>query len=42
MLDIQRGVDIDTGIEQFLDILVRFSVPGAGNIGMGKFIDQHK
>ena len=42
MLDIQRGVDIDTGIEQFLDILVAFGMPGTGNIGVGEFIDKHK
>ena len=27
MLDIQRGIDIDTCIQQFLDILVTFQVP---------------
>ncbi len=42
VLDIQRGIDIDTGIEQFLDILVAFGVTGTGNIGMGEFIDKNE
>ena len=42
MLDIQRGIDIDTGIEQFLNILVAFGMPGTGNIGMSEFIDKNE
>ena len=42
MLDIDGGVDIDTGIEQFLDILIAFGVAAAGRVGVGEFIDQNE
>ncbi len=42
MLDIQRRVYIDTGIQQFLNILVPFRVAGTRNIRMGKFIDKNE
>ena len=42
MLDIQRCVDIDTGIKQFLYILVTFGVPGTGNIRVSKFVDKNE
>ncbi len=40
MLDIDRGIDIDPGRQQFLDIEIAFGVAAAFGIGMGKLIDQ--
>ena len=40
MLDIQRCVDINTGIQQFFNILVTFRVAGTGNIRMCEFINK--
>jgi len=42
VLNIQRGVDIYSGIQQFFNILVTFGMPGTGNICMSKFIDEDK
>ena len=42
MLDIQRCIDIDPCIEEFLDILVTFRVAGTRGIGVGQFIDKHE
>ena len=40
MLDIERGPDIDAGIEQFLDILVALGMAAFRRIGMGEFVDD--
>ncbi len=40
MLDIQRGIDVDAGIEQFLDILPALRVARTRRIGMGEFVHQ--
>ncbi len=29
MLDVDRGVDVDAGVEQFVDVLPALQVPGA-------------
>lgn len=42
MLDIQRGVDVDPGAEQFLDILPTLRVPAALDIGVGIFVDERE
>ena len=42
MLDVQRGVDVDAGGEQVLDILVALLMPAAGDVGMGKLVDQRE
>ena len=41
MLDVESGVDIDTGREQVFDIEVALGVTAAGCIRMGKLIDEH-
>ncbi len=40
VLDIERGVDVDAGGDQFLDIHVAFGMPAAGRVGVCQFIDQ--
>ncbi len=42
MLDVDRGVDVDTGGEQFLNVLPAFGVSTAGCIGVRQFVDQHQ
>ena len=40
MLHVDRGVDIDSGVEQLLDILPAFGMPRARGVGMRQFIDE--
>jgi hypothetical protein len=40
VLHIDRGIDIDPGVEQLLDILPAFGVPGALGIRMRQFVHQ--
>ncbi len=42
MLDVQRGIDVDPGIQDFLDILVAFDVAAAGHVGVGQLVDDHQ
>jgi hypothetical protein len=42
VLDVQRGVDVDAGGEQVLDVLVTLFVAAARDVGMRKFIDEHQ
>ena len=42
MLDVERGVDVDTGSDEFLDIHVTFGMPAAWCVGMRQFIDQRE
>ena len=40
VLDVDRGVDIDPGRQQLLDVLVALGVAAAGCIGVGQLVDQ--
>ncbi len=40
MLDVERRIDVDPGVEQFLDILIAFRVPAARSIRVRKLVDQ--
>ncbi len=42
MLDIQRRIDVDSGRQQILDVLIAFDVAAAGNVGMGQLVDQNQ
>ncbi len=42
MLDVDRGVDVDAGSEQFLNVLPTLGMPTAGRIGVRQFVDQHQ
>ena len=42
MLHVKGRVDIDAGLQEFLDILPAFGVPGALGVGVGQFIDENK
>ena len=42
MLDIDRREDVDTGRQQFLDILPALGVTRTRRIGMGQFIDENQ
>ena len=42
VLDVDRGVDIDAGLEQFLHVLPAFGVAFTGQVGMGEFVDQQQ
>ncbi len=40
VLDIERGNDVDAGLENFLDILIALRIAAAGGVGVGQFVDQ--
>ena len=40
VLDVDRGVDVDAGIQQLLHILVALGVAAARQIGVGELVDQ--
>ena len=40
MLDVQRGVDVDAGLEQLLDVLPALGVTAAGGIGVGQLVHE--
>ncbi|MCY1432958.1 hypothetical protein D9M71_489760 [compost metagenome] len=42
MLDVDRGVDVDAGVEQLLHVLPALGVAAAGGVGVGQFVDQHQ
>ncbi|MNT39635.1 hypothetical protein D3C72_1759010 [compost metagenome] len=42
MLDVDRGVHVDAGGEQFLNVLPAFFVTAAGCVGVRQFVDQHQ
>src|SRR5262245_2352027 len=42
MLDVHRGVDVDPGIQQLLNVLVAFGVTAAGDVGVSKLVDQQQ
>ena len=40
MLDVERGPDVDAGLEQFLDILPPLRVTAVRRVGVGEFVDD--
>ncbi len=42
VLDVQRGVDVDAGGQQFLDIQIALGMAAAGRVGVRQFIHQHQ
>ena len=40
VLDVERGDDVDAGVEEFVDVLPSFLVPAAGHVGVGEFVHQ--
>ena len=42
VLDVERRVDVDAGVEQLLDVLVALGVAAAGRVGVGELVDQHQ
>ena len=42
VLDVDRGVHVDAGGEQFLNVLPAFFVTTAGGVGVGQFVHQHQ
>ena len=42
VLDVDRGVDVDAGGEQLLDVLPALGVAGAGRVGVGQLVHQEQ
>ncbi len=42
MLDVERGPDIDAGVQELGDILVALGMACAGGVGMGEFVDDQE
>ncbi len=42
MLDVERGVDVDAGGEQLLDVEVALGVAAAGRVAVRELVDQHQ
>src|ERR1700732_852390 len=42
MLDVERGVDVDAGAEQLLDVEKTLGMASSGRVGMSELIDQHE
>jgi len=40
VLDVDRGDDLDAGLEQFLDVLPALLVPGSGHVAVRELVDQ--
>ncbi len=40
VLDVQRGVHVDPGVEQLLDVLPALGVAGARRVGVGQLVEQ--
>lgn len=40
MLDVDRRDDVDAGVEELADVLPPFLVAGAGDVGVGEFVDE--
>ena len=40
MLDVQRGIDVDAGVEQLLDIEIALGMAASRRVGMGELVDQ--
>ena len=42
VLDVERGIDVDAGGDQLLDIHVALGMPAARRVGVRQFIDQRE
>jgi hypothetical protein len=42
MLDVDRGEDVDAGVEQLLHVLPALVVSAARDVGMGQFVDNER
>ena len=42
MLDVERGVDVDAGGQQLLDIHIALGMAAAGRVGVRELVDQHE
>ena len=42
VLDVERGVDVDAGGDQFLDIHVALRMAAARRVGVREFVDQRE
>ena len=42
VLDVHRRVDVDAGVQQFLDVEVALGMAAPGRVRVGEFIDQHE
>ena len=40
VLDVERGPDVDAGVEQLGDVHVALGVAAAGGVGVGEFVDE--
>ena len=40
MLDVDGGVDVDAGAQEFLDILIPLGVAAARRVGVGELVDE--
>ena len=40
MLDVERGPNVDAGVQQFLDILPPLRVAAVRRVGVGEFVDE--
>ena len=40
MLDVERGPDIDAGVEQFLHVLPAFGMPAIGSVAVSELVDD--
>ncbi len=41
MLDVERGTDVDPGMEQFLHVLVPLAMARAGSVLVRQLVDEH-
>ena len=42
MLDVERGVDVDAGVEQLRDVLPALGVARAGRVGVRQLVEQQQ
>ena len=42
VLDVERGVDVDAGVEQLVHVLPALVVPRAGGVGVGQLVQQEQ
>ncbi len=40
VLDVDRGDDVDPGVEELVDVLPALGVAGAGDVGVGELVDE--
>jgi hypothetical protein len=42
MLDVERRIDVDPGVEQFFHIFITCVMAAAGSVGVGRLVPQHQ